>query len=70
MLEELGLPPEEIAYVGDSGTDIVFARNTGMLPVGAPWGYRSREELAAAGAALLPEDPAQLLAQLLAAARG
>lgn len=70
VLEELGLPPEEIAYVGDSGTDIIFARNTGMLPVGAPWGYRSREELAAEGAALLPEDPAQLLEQLLAAARG
>ena len=70
VLEELGLPSEEIAYVGDSGTDIVFARNTGMLPVGAPWGYRSREELAAAGAALLPEDPAQLLEQLLDAARG
>ena len=70
VLEELGLPPEDIAYVGDSGTDIIFARNTGMLPVGAPWGYRSREELAAEGAALLPKDPTQLLEQLLDAARG
>lgn len=64
VLAALGLAPEEIAYVGDSGTDVVFARAAGMLPVAAPWGYRSREELAGEGAALIPGTPAELFALL------
>ena len=32
----------------------------GMLPVAAPWGYRSREELAEQGAVLMPACPAEL----------
>lgn len=65
VLAALGLPPAEIAYVGDSGTDMAFARAVGMLPAAAPWGYRSREELAREGAVLLPESPTQLLCLLL-----
>ena len=65
VLAALGLPPEEIAYVGDSGTDMAFAKAVGMLPVAAPWGYRAREELEREGAALLPENPGQLLELLL-----
>ncbi len=61
-LEALALSPADIIYVGDSGTDMVFAQNVGMLPVAAPWGYRSREELAGRGAVALPESPAALLA--------
>ena len=68
--EILGLEPEEIAYAGDSGTDIDFALAVGMLPVGTPWGYRSRQELADHGAVLLPGDPAELAALLLERARG
>jgi len=65
VLASLELPPEEIAYVGDSGTDMAFAKAVGMLPTAAPWGYRTREELEREGAALLPESPAQLLELLL-----
>ena len=65
VLARLGLPPAEIAYVGDSGTDITFALAVGMVPVGVPWGYRSRRELADRGAALLPESPAELADALL-----
>lgn len=61
VLEALGLPPEEIAYVGDSGTDMAFARAVGMLPAAAPWGYRSRENLIENGAVLMPEEPKDLL---------
>ena len=39
---------------------MVFARAAGMLPVAAPWGYRSREELAEQGAVLMPACPAEL----------
>ena len=65
VLETLGLKPEEIAYAGDSGTDVTFALAVGMLPIGTPWGYRSRQELADRGAVLLPDSPAELTAALL-----
>lgn len=57
VMETLNLRPEEIAYVGDSNTDILFAKAVGMLPVATPWGYRSREELVEAGAELIAESP-------------
>lgn len=57
VMETLKLLPEEIAYVGDSNTDILFAKALGMLPVATPWGYRSREELVEAGAELVAEKP-------------
>lgn len=65
VLAAMGLAAGAVAYVGDSGTDMVFARAAGMLPVAAPWGYRSREELAEQGAVLMPACPAEL-ADLLA----
>lgn len=61
VLQALGLSVEEIAYVGDSNTDILFARAVGMLPIATPWGYRSREELVEAGAQLIAGSPADLL---------
>lgn len=60
VLAAMGLEAGAIAYVGDSGTDMVFARAAGMLPVAAPWGYRSREELVEQGALLVPGRPAEL----------
>lgn len=61
VLDVLGLAPEEIAYVGDSNSDILFAKAAGMLPIATPWGYRSREELVEAGAELIAETPMDLL---------
>jgi phosphoglycolate phosphatase-like HAD superfamily hydrolase len=61
IMDTLHLTPEEIAYVGDSNTDILFAKAVGMLPVATPWGYRSREELVEAGAELIAENPMDLL---------
>ena len=66
VLEALGLPAGEVAYAGDSGTDILFAKAVGMIPAAAPWGYRSREELVEKGALLVPENPREL-GELLAA---
>ena len=64
VLAALGLSAGEVAYAGDSGTDMVFARASGMLPVAAPWGYRSREELVEQGAVLVPGSPEELDALL------
>lgn len=65
VLEALGIPPEKVAYAGDSGTDMVFARAAGMLPVAAPWGYRSRQELVESGALLVPESPGEMMEMIL-----
>lgn len=65
VLEAMSFPAAEIAYVGDSGTDMVFARAAGMLPVAAPWGYRAREELVEQGAVLVAKDAEDLMALLL-----
>ena len=43
----------EIALLGDSDVDIVTAKNTGIVPLGAGWGFRGIPELAQAGAAVI-----------------
>ncbi len=53
----LGLSPDEVAFVGDSGVDMQTGKNAGMLPIGVLWGFRSAEELTENGAAFLAEKP-------------
>lgn len=65
VLAELGLAPGEIAYAGDSGTDVTFAKAVGFLAAATPWGYRSREELEALAPDLLPANAGELAAALL-----
>lgn len=55
------LPPSQILYLGDSGTDMQTAVAAGMFPLGVLWGYRDEPELAAAGARALLEHPGDLL---------
>lgn len=57
----LGSAPGECVFLGDSSVDMQTAVNAGMTPVGALWGFRGREELAAAGAGFLLEKPQNLL---------
>ena len=63
--QELGLPPEQIAYVGDSDVDIDTALAAKMRAVGVQWGFRGRAELESRGAEHILETPSDLL-QLLA----
>jgi phosphoglycolate phosphatase len=62
IARELGLPPREFLYLGDTRIDMETARGAGMSPVGALWGFRTAEELTASGATALLEKPADLLA--------
>lgn len=57
----MGIKPDEIIYLGDSGSDMELANRAGMLPVGALWGFRDAEELLSHGAKLLIESPMELL---------
>jgi phosphoglycolate phosphatase len=57
----LGVSPAECAYVGDSGIDMEFAANSGMIGIGVTWGLRDIQELRSAGATHLVDTPAQVL---------
>lgn len=60
----LNLNPDEIAYVGDSGIDMAFAKASGMRAVGVSWGFRSIQELRHHGADVIVSDPAELIGLL------
>ena len=60
--------PEAFALVGDRRHDVVASRAHGLLAVGVTWGIGSREELAAAGADVIVDQPAELVPLLLDAA--
>jgi phosphoglycolate phosphatase len=64
IADALGIPPANILYLGDTGTDMRTAVNAGMFPVGVLWGYRTREELQSHGAKALIEQPRELLTLL------
>ena len=60
----MGLSPEEILYLGDTATDMRCAVNAGMYPVGALWGFRTREELEESGAKVILTQPLDILEAL------
>ncbi len=59
--EQLGVRPESCLFVGDSEVDMKTAVAAGMFPVGALWGFRTREELEQNGARALIAKPTDLL---------
>lgn len=68
IADKMSLAAGQVAFVGDSATDIATARNAGMKAVAVTWGFRSREQLLAASPDVLIDKPAELLG-LLAAPR-
>jgi phosphoglycolate phosphatase len=58
---ELGVPPSDCAFVGDTDVDMRTARAAGMLAVGALWGFRTADELRTNGADVLVASPADIL---------
>lgn len=60
-MEKMGVHKEEALYVGDSEVDVQTASNAGVRCVSACWGFRTKEELAEAGATLMIDRPLELL---------
>ena len=58
--DALGVKAEDCLYVGDSEVDVLTSARAGMDCASVLWGFRSREELLAAGARLLFETPEEL----------
>jgi phosphoglycolate phosphatase len=63
--EELGVRPEDCAFVGDSDVDMTTGLNAGMHTVGVAWGYRDQACLTAAGAHVIIQETADIQRILL-----
>ena len=61
VMQQLGVQPEQVLYVGDSGTDMQTAKNAGLYAVGVTWGFRSKEVLLEYGADVFVHRPEQIL---------
>ncbi|MFH1885847.1 MAG: HAD family hydrolase [Pseudomonadota bacterium] len=66
IAREQGMAPASFAFLGDSATDMMTAVGAGMFPMGALWGFRTREELLEAGARVLVQHPGNLIPLLRA----
>lgn len=62
ICEKLGVAPAETVMVGDTPTDVETARRTGAGIIGVTWGFRTREELAAAGCGRIVDTPGDIAA--------
>ena len=60
-LDALGAAKDGAVYVGDSEVDVATARNAGLPLIAVSWGFRSRRQLADAGAAVIVDDPRELV---------
>lgn len=60
ICEQLDVDPRRIWLVGDTPTDVETARRAGAVSVGVTWGFRSRDDLAAAGADIIFDRPEDL----------
>jgi phosphoglycolate phosphatase len=57
IMNFFGAAPEETVYVGDSDVDVLFAHNAGIRCVSVDWGFRTADEILAAGATCITSDP-------------
>ena len=61
IAKRLAVPADRMLYLGDSGVDMQTATAAGMFPVGASWGFRTREELLTHGARVVISQPQDLV---------
>lgn len=60
LVDELGVPPDRCALVGDSEIDVETARAAGMPGIAVTWGLRDAEVLARTRPDYMVSTPAQL----------
>ena len=60
-LDKLGVDFCDVVYIGDSEVDVMTAKNADMSLISVSWGFRSKEELLAAGAKHIAEKPDDIL---------
>lgn len=60
MMSYFKVLPEDCLYIGDSNVDMLTAQAAGVDSAGVLWGFRSKEELAKAGAKYIVRTPKEL----------
>lgn len=65
VLKELNAKREDCVFVGDGEADILAAKNAGLDCISVLWGYRTEEQLTAAGAKVFVENYGQLTDRIL-----
>ena len=68
-LTRMGASREGMAYIGDSEVDVQTAASVGCPCISCTWGFRSVDDLLAAGATSFVDSPAELERVLLGTAR-
>ena len=64
IIKILNIHPDNIIYLGDSGSDMQTANNSGMYAIGASWGFRGTDELLKAGAQCIIDTPMELMGMI------
>ncbi len=62
VAQELDVPIQRVAFVGDSHTDIQTAQRAGALAIAVSWGYQPYEKIEAARPDVIIDTPTDLLA--------
>ena len=60
-LEELGLKPNEVIYVGDTEVDLLTAKNANLKSIAVTWGFRTKKELLKNSPDFVIDSPLDLL---------
>jgi phosphoglycolate phosphatase len=60
-IDLMGLDKSDCVYVGDSQVDVATAKNAGIDLIAVTWGFRDKEILKKAGAAVFAESPQDIL---------
>lgn len=65
LAEKLGVSLEEIAYVGDTSTDMKTGKGAEVWTIGVLWGFRDRAELEKYKADIIVEKPSEIVSQVI-----
>lgn len=61
---QFNVPPDRIFLIGDTPTDVQTASRAGAQCIAVTWGFRTRADLAQAGARYIVDTPDQALQQI------
>ncbi len=66
IMESLGVESREVAWIGDTSTDMQTAKNiSAALAVGVTWGFRNAEELWAGGADTVVSEVCEIYSEVM-----
>lgn len=64
ILSKIGAKPEEILYLGDTGTDMKTGKSVDAFTIGVTWGFRDVAELNENGADAIINNPMEIMEYL------